>query len=61
MDTLTKRVVLATGIIAVAISTHIAANAIYTNTKIGIDKKALLIAGGAGIFATVALLSIFKK
>jgi hypothetical protein len=61
MDSMTKKIVVATGIIVVAVSTHIVANALYTNTKIGVHKKAVIVAGGIGIISTFALLSIIKK
>ena len=46
-----KLVALSAGIFAVAVASNIAAKAIYTNSKIGTDKKALLLSFAAGVGA----------
>jgi hypothetical protein len=49
MNTYIKFGLLALGATALTASGVVAANAVYTNTKVGIDKKALGIAAGASI------------
>ena len=51
----------AVGAFAVAVSADIVSRAIYTNTKIGTDKKVLIAAGVLGIGTTLFMVKVLKK
>ena len=49
MNSYIKFALIALGGLALTASGVVAANAIYTNSKVGVDKKALGIAAGVGV------------
>lgn len=61
MNTNVKLALTAVGVLAIAVSANIVAKSIYTNTKLGTDKKALLISGAVGVLATIFVVKYAKK
>lgn len=45
----------------ILVAANVTAETIYTNSKVGLDKKMLLKAGLAGVGLTVLLMIIYKK
>jgi hypothetical protein len=50
----------AAGIFTIVVSANVVAESLYTNSKIGSDKKALLIGSALGIGAAFALAKFMK-
>ena len=55
-----KLALTAVGVFAVVVSADIVAKSIYTNTKLGTDKKTLIIAGVVGIGSIVLMSKLLK-
>jgi hypothetical protein len=51
----------AVGVFAIAVSANVVAKSIYTNTKLGTDKKALLICSVIGLTASFLIVKSLKK
>lgn len=60
MDSNAKTALIVLGGMAVVSTAVIAGNAIYTNTKVGVDKKALIISTALGFTIGYVLLKIVK-
>ncbi len=56
-----KLVILSAGVFGIITAANIASEAIYTNSKVGLDKKTLLKAGVIGIGLTSVIMYIYKK
>lgn len=60
MNSDVKNLVLVLGGMAVVSAAVIAGNAIYTNSKVGVDKKTLVVSSVAGIAVGFAILKLVK-
>lgn len=60
MNTNVKTALMVLGGMAVVSTAVIAGNAIYTNSKVGVDKKALIISGVLGFTIGYTLLKFVK-
>lgn len=56
-----KIALIATGAFGALVAANIAAEALYTNSKVGIDKKILIISLGIGITVTTSILYLTRK
>jgi hypothetical protein len=56
-----KLALTAVGVFAVVVSANIVAKSLYTNTKLGTDKKAFMVYTAIGLTATFLLLKTAKK
>lgn len=61
MDKNTKLILIGVGVFVVVASANVAAQALYTHTQIGIDKKALLISAATGIASAFLLMKYAKN
>lgn len=60
MNDTTKTLVLSAGIFAIAVAGNVAARSIYTNSRLGADKKNLVISSSLAIGLGYILLKKFK-
>jgi hypothetical protein len=56
-----KTLLAAAGIFTIAVSANVVAKSLYTNTKLGTDKKILIASGVIGIGATFLMVKWLKK
>jgi hypothetical protein len=56
----TKIILLSAGVFAIATAANVAAKSIYTNSKIGLDKKALAISFAVGVGAGYLTMKYLK-
>jgi hypothetical protein len=61
MKPIVKMIAISAGIFVVATAANVAAKSIYTNSKIGLDKKALAISLGVGIAAGYLAMKYYKS
>lgn len=61
MNETVKGILIATAAFSVLIIANMSAEALYTNSKIGVDKKTLLFSMLAGIAGTYIILKTIKK
>jgi hypothetical protein len=56
-----KLLAISAGVFGIVVAANIVAKAVYTNSKLGIDKKALLIAGIGGVGLSFVVMKYYKK
>ena len=61
MNETAKIVLLSAGAFAILTAANVASQSIYTHSKIGIDRKGLLISAAVGIGVSYALMKYYKK
>ncbi len=61
MNEFVKIALISVGAFGILTLANVTAESIYTNSKVGIDKKMLLKAGLVGIALTIALMQFSKK
>ncbi|MDD5358426.1 MAG: hypothetical protein PHX80_04715 [Candidatus Nanoarchaeia archaeon] len=55
-----KLLAVSAGVFGIVVAANVVAKAIYTNSKLGVDKKALLIAGIGGVGLSFAVMKYYK-
>jgi len=49
------------GVFGIAVAANIAGKALYTNSKMGVDKKALIIAAVGGVALSFVVMKLYKS
>lgn len=61
MNDTVKLILVSAGAFGIALSANIAAKSIYTNSKIGADKKAFLTSAAVGVGITYILMKYYRN